>query len=89
MKGEWETISGVPLGLSRDYEQLSRTGPLRSVRCQVCMQSYEDVERLATDGCRVLAILCTACREQGCTRWIAAHPVELPRAVAAFRKRAR
>lgn len=89
MKGERETISGVPLGLSRDYEQLPRTGPLRSVRCSACMQSYEDAMRLATDGCHVLAMLCTSCREQGRMRWIAVQVVELPRAVATFRKGAR
>jgi hypothetical protein len=86
VKGEWETISGVPLGLSRDYEQLPRTGPLRSIRCQGCSQLYEDVERLMADGCRVLAIMCTSCREEGRLRWITEKIVALPMATATYRK---
>ena len=81
-----ETISGVPLGLSRDYGELPRTGPLREVRCSTCWQLYEDVERLLSDGCRVLAMRCFTCREQGRSKWIAKYRVELPKAFASFRK---
>lgn len=83
-----ETIAGVPIGLSRDYDQLPQTGPLRSVRCSTCWQEYEDVERCLMDGVRILALTCGSCREKGRARWIAerANRVELPRAVAAFRK---
>lgn len=83
-----ETIGGVPLGLSRDYDHLPRTGPLRPLCCQSCSQLYEDVERLTADGCRVLAIMCEACREEGRQKWIAAKvaELELPRAIALPRK---
>ena len=82
-----ETISGVPLGLSRDYEHLPRTGPLRPICCQGCLQLYEDVERMAADGCRVLAIMCGPCREEGRRRWIAETPkTPLPMATATYRK---
>jgi hypothetical protein len=89
MPAAWETIGGVPLGLSRDYDHLPRTGPLRAVRCATCDQWYEDVERLLEDGCCVLAIMCVACRERGRARWIADARIELPRAVAMFRKETR
>lgn len=83
-----ETISGVPLGLSRDYEHLPRTGTLRQICCQGCLQFYQDVERVAADGCRVLAIMCAPCREEGRLRWIAEtiKTLELPTATATYRK---
>jgi hypothetical protein len=83
---EMETIGGVPLGLSRDYDHLPRTGPLRPIYCQGCGHRYEDVERLMDDGCRVLAGMCTPCREKGRTLWIAKQPVEVPLATATVRK---
>lgn len=83
---EPETIGGVPLGLSRDYAHLPRTGPLRAMCCQTCDQLYEDVERLTADGCRVLAVMCESCREKGRRQWIAQRIVELPTATATFRK---
>ena len=86
---ERETIGGVPLGLSRDYEHLPQTGPLRAVRCSSCWQLYEDVERMTADGCRVLVMMCIDCREQGRMRWIAASRVELPKAFATYRKEIR
>lgn len=83
-----ETIGGVPLGLSRDYEHLPRTGPLRPIRCQGCSRLYEDVERLMADGCRVLALMCAPCREEGRLRWLAEtiKMLELPTATATYRK---
>jgi hypothetical protein len=86
-----ETIGGVPLGLSRDYEHLPRTGPLRPIRCQGCHQMYEDVERQLADGCRVMAIMCSSCREEGRSRWLAEKikSLELPMATATYRKGAR
>lgn len=86
---ERETIAGVPIGLSRDYDHLPRTGPLRAIYCSTCLLPHDDVARLTADGCRVLAIMCRACREEGRARWIAEHRVDLPRAVAAFRKGSR
>jgi hypothetical protein len=80
-----ERIGGVPLGLSRDYEYLPRTGPLRWICCQCCSQLYEDGERLTADGSCVLAVMCAPCREEGRLRWIAKRLVELPMAVATFR----
>ena len=81
-----ETISGVPLGLSRDYDHLPRTGPPRLIYCQICSGLHEDVERLTSDGCRVLAIMCKCCREEGRQKWIEAQVIDLPAAIAAFRK---
>ncbi len=83
-----ETIGGVPLGLSRDYVHLPRTGPLRPVCCQGCHRMYEDVERLTSDGCRVMAIMCARCREEGRTRWLAEtiKAIALPQATATYRK---
>lgn len=88
MTRDQETIGGVPLGLSRDYPHLPRTGPLRPICCQGCHQMYEDVERLTVDGCRVLAIMCERCREKGRTRWLA-EKIKLrvlPTAIASYRK---
>jgi len=84
-----EPIAGVPLGLSRDYDQLPRTGPLRPVRCSTCGRMHEDVERLMAEGCRILAIMCGPCREEGRARWIAVQVVELPRAVARYKDEVR
>ena len=83
-----ETIGGVPLGLSRDYEHLPRTGPLRPICCQGCSRLYEDVERLTADGCRVLALMCTPCRKEGRTRWLTEKikSLVLPTATATYRK---
>jgi hypothetical protein len=83
-----ETIGGVPLGLSRDYEHLPQLGPLRPIRCQCCSRLYDDVERLTEDGCRVMAIMCASCREEGRSRWLAAQikSIELPQATASYRK---
>jgi hypothetical protein len=86
IRTEPETIGGVPLGLSRDYDHLPRTGPLRLICCQTCSGLYEDVERLAADGCKVLAVMCKDCREKGRLKWMAAQHVELPTAVATYRK---
>lgn len=86
---EREMISSVPLGLSRDYEYLPRRGPPRPIRCQVCEQLYEDVERATADGRCVLAVMCSACREEGRLRWIMEKKVGLPRATATFRRGAR
>jgi hypothetical protein len=80
-----EEISGVPLGLSRDYDQLPLTEPLHIVRCQICDGLYEDAMRLMADGCRVLAVMCAGCRAQGRTRWISAQRIELPAAIARYR----
>ncbi len=85
VSNEEETIGGVPLGLSRNYAHLPRTGPLRKIYCQGCSHLYEDGERLTADGCYVLAVLCGACREEGRLRWIAMKIVPLPTAVATFR----
>lgn len=52
------------------------------MRCSTCWKLHEDVERLMTDGCRVLAIMCGSCREKGRARWIAERRVELPRAIS-------
>lgn len=85
-----ETIGGVPLGLSRDYDHLPRTGPLRQVCCQLCLRVYEDAERLTADGCHVLAVMCVRCREKGRLKWIEARRVklEVPKAtVVLFRRR--
>jgi len=79
------TEDGVPLGLSRDYDQLPLAEPLRIVRCQLCDGMHEDAERLMADGCRVLAVRCPGCRERGRSRWIAEHHVELPAAIARYR----
>jgi hypothetical protein len=79
-----ETIAGVPLGLSRDYDYLPKTGPLRRVRCQPCGQLHDDVERLTEDGCKVMAVMCGRCREKGRASWIAKMRPELPLAVARF-----
>ena len=79
-----ETIIGVPLGLSRDYDHLPQTGPLHLVRCQACERLHEDALRQASDGCRILACMCQTCREKGRARWIAENRVELPRAVARY-----
>lgn len=85
---ERETIGGVPLGLSRDYAHLPSTGTLRSICCQACSQLYEDVERLTSDGCRVLAGMCARCREEGRMKWCAEKikTLEMPVAVATYRK---
>jgi hypothetical protein len=83
---ERETIGGVPLGLSRDYAHLPRAGSLRWNCCQGCSRLYEDGERLMADGCRVLAVMCEACREEGRLRWLAEKIVELPMATATSRK---
>lgn len=83
---EEETIGGVPLGLSRDYAHLPRTGPLREICCQTCDKLYEDVERLTADGQRVLAVMCGTCREEGRLRWIAKKVVPLPTASVTFRR---
>ena len=82
-----ETIGGVPLGLSQDYEHLPCTGPLRTICCQGCKQLYEDVERLTADGCHILAIMCASCREEGRLKWIAEKikALELPKATATYR----
>ena len=82
-----ETISGVPLGLSRDYDALPHAGPLRTVRCSACQNQYEDCERFTTDGCRVMAGRCWVCREEGRERWIAnkQRTLKLPRAIARLR----
>jgi len=79
-----ETIGGLPLGLSRDYDHLPQVGPLHRVRCQACERLYEDAMRQESDGCRVLACMCQTCREKGRAIWIAKNRVELPRAVARF-----
>lgn len=49
---------------------------------------YEDVERLTSDGCRVMAIMCERCREEGRTRWLAEalKTLSLPQATAFYRK---
>lgn len=90
---ERETIGGVPLGLSRDFAHLPPTGsPPSPRRCPHCLLTYEDVERRMEDGCRVKAVMCETCREEGRLRWIAAKAAELvvvPRAVATYRKIAR
>lgn len=80
-----ETISGVPLGLSRDYDHLPRTGPTRWIYCQKCLRRHQDVERLTEDGCRVLAIMCKDCREKGRRKWIEAQVLDLPVAVATYK----
>jgi hypothetical protein len=81
LSAERETIAGVPLGLSRDYDHLPVTGLLRSISCQLCDRRHADVERLTADGCRVLAIMCPTCRAEGRARWIAAQVVDLPVAI--------
>ena len=80
-----EEISGMPLGLSRDYDLLPKVGPLRMRYCTVCDKVHEDAERLTADGCRVLAIMCSDCRTKGRDRWIVDHVTDLPRAVAHYR----
>ncbi len=82
-----ETISGVPLGLSRDYDQLPLVEPARLVRCMPCGRKHADGRRRDADGCLVMAVMCRECRERGRERWIAEHVVELPRAVAVYRSR--
>jgi hypothetical protein len=80
-----ETIADVPLGLSRDYDRLPRTGLLRLARYQTCDRMHEDVERQFAEGSRCLALMCRPCREQGRARWIAANTARLPRAIARWR----
>lgn len=81
-----ESMDGVPLGLSWDYAALPRTDSPRRICCQACPQVYEDSERLTSSGQRVLAVLCTSCREAGRLKWLAASSPELalviPRATA-------
>lgn len=81
-----ETISGVPIGLSRDYDDLPQAGPFREVRCQICNRFYEDALRLMPDGARILAVMCLSCREQGRARWIAEKRVDPPQAFGRLRK---
>lgn len=83
------TALGVPLGISQDYDQLPLAGALRTVVCQACRCIYEDGERVAADGCRVMAVLCWVCRQEARTRWIAERctTVSLPRAIARYRRR--
>ena len=81
MSFERETVAGVPIGLSRDYDHLPCTGPLRAVRCDGCWQLYEDVEREWSDGCQILAVMCRGCRERSRAQWIAEQRAELPRAI--------
>lgn len=76
-----EDISGVPLGLSRDYDRLSRAAPLRDTLCLGCWGRYEDGERLTADGCRVIALMCGDCRSRGRERWIEEHRAPLPTAI--------
>jgi hypothetical protein len=84
-----ETIAGVPLGYSRDYDQLPLEKPLRSVRCQGCYRAYEDAERHMEDLGVCMAIMCLACREEARAQWIAAQQVKLPLAVAIVRRKSR
>lgn len=80
-----ETLAGVPLGLSRDYDYLPRAETLRSRQCTTCYLMYWDAERLAADGVKVLTVMCKDCREKGRDRWIAENCVPLPVAVARYR----
>jgi hypothetical protein len=82
-----ETIGGVPLGYSRDYDRLPLAEPLRDVRCRECLETYQDALRQMEDGCRIMAMRCLSCREDGREQWIAAQQVELPEAVAQYRRR--
>jgi hypothetical protein len=82
-----EAIGGVPLGYSRDYDRLPLAEPLRDVRCRECSATYADALRQLEDGCRILAMLCPSCREDAREEWIAAQHVELPQAVAQYRRR--
>lgn len=86
MKRIHETLDGLPLGLSLEYDHLPRTGPLRMIHCGCCWRLYEDVERLTADGTRVMAVMCEACREKGRLKWLMENYVELPAAVVTFRK---
>ena len=88
------TSDGMPLGLSSDYDLLPRTGALREVWCSICGRPHEDVERMLADGVRVLALMCGPCRAQGRAQLIAEAAkrvdpprVDLPRAIARYRKR--
>lgn len=76
----------VPLGLSTEYDELPIVEPLRAVHCQLCWLSYQDAPRALPDGMRVMACMCNACRTKAREQWIAAHRVELPRAVARYVK---
>jgi hypothetical protein len=81
-----ETIAGVPLGLSRDYDYLPRAEALRSMQCTSCYQTYRDALRLEPEGGKVLTQRCKLCREEGRDRWIAENRPVLPTAVARYRQ---
>jgi hypothetical protein len=82
-----ETIAGVPLGYSRDYDRLPLAEPFHDVRCRECLAIYQDALRQLEDGCRILSMLCMTCRENCREEWITAQKVELPRAVAQYQRR--
>jgi hypothetical protein len=84
--GPWETIVGVPLGLSRDYDRLPAVETPRVVHCSTCSGLHEDSVRQVEDGVKILAGMCKACREEGRETWIAENRADLPRAVARYRR---
>lgn len=80
-----ETVAGVPLGISRDYDYLPLAEPIHLVRCSSCWKDHEDGKRQLEDGVCILAF-CKRCREELRAEWIRNTPVTLPRAIARFRR---